>query len=83
MRDYRVWCKDCSSPLSEQGYSCFLKNKSELYAVEEHIGTGRIDDRKQETGVRYYFRFSTYEDWFRVTKEQLEEYMASHIDELR
>ena len=83
LQDYRTWHKDWGRPLSEQGYSCFLKNKSELYAVEESIGTGRIDDRKQETGVRYYFRFSTYEDWFRVTKEQLEEYMASHIDELR
>lgn len=83
LQDYRTWHKDWGRPLSEQGYSCFLKNKSELYAVEESIGTGRVDDRKRETGVRYYFRFSVYEDWFRVTKEQLEEYMASHIDELR
>ena len=83
LSDYRNWSETLPGPLAESKYSYFLGNGSELLAVEERTGTGAIDDRTQEIAVRYYFRFSVSEDWFSVTKAQLEEYLAVHEKELR
>ena len=83
LSDYRNWQETFGGPLAEREYSYFLGNGSELLAVEERTGTGAIDDRTQEIAVRYYFRFSVSEDWFSVTKAQLEEYLAVHEKELR
>ena len=83
LSDYRNWSETLPGPLAESKYSYFLGNGSELLAVEERSVAGSLDGRVWEAVVRYYFRFSVSEDWFSVTKAQLEEYLSIHEKELR
>ena len=85
LADYQNWYEDIGFKnfYFTKVYSCFLKDRTYIYACERKIYNGTtLQLGKAETEVTYYFNAFKGDGVSEISKNQFEQYCAEHKDEL-
>ena len=84
LADYKAWHQKYgfNRYYFDKVYSCFLKDKTYIYACERKIYVGTLQLGKAETKVTYFFNAYKGDGVSEISQTQFEQYCAEHKNEL-